>query len=84
MQVYGEDIQEFMGLAIADVLFGTFNPTGKISQTFYCNNYTMIETKENMNMRPNNNNGTGYGIGRGYRYYMNLGVECYILYLNVV
>eukprot|EP01084_Bolivina_argentea_P283731 486022_1 len=49
------------GLAIADVIFGTFNPTGRISQTFYYNNYTLIETKENMNMRPNSTNGTWYG-----------------------
>eukprot|EP01084_Bolivina_argentea_P306339 529359_1 len=55
------------GLAIADVLFGVFNPTAKLTQTWYYNNYTLDITMDNMNMRVNlSGNAT---VGRGYRYF---------------
>eukprot|EP01084_Bolivina_argentea_P283724 486013_1 len=64
------------GLAVADVIFGNFNPSGRLSQTFYFNNYTEIEAKKQFNMRPNMTGNTSsnvwYGVGRGYRYYPGL------------
>ena len=55
------------GLAIADIMFGVFNPTGRLTQTWYYGNYTNEIMMDNMNMRVNltENN----PIGRGYRYY---------------
>merc|ERR1712087_288473 len=54
------------GQAIADVLFGAFNPTGRLTQTFYHANYTAEIQMSDMDMRPNATTGAP---GRGYRYY---------------
>jgi len=54
------------GRAIADVLFGEFNPTGRLTQTFYYANYSAEIQMSNMDMRPNATTGSP---GRGYRYY---------------
>ena len=56
----------FGGPAIADVLFGTFNPTGRLTQTWYRSDYTKEIMMSDMNMRPNEETKSP---GRGYRYY---------------
>ena len=56
----------FGGEAIADVLFGTFNPTGRLTQTWYRDEYTDEVLMSDMNMRPNEDTKSP---GRGYRYY---------------
>eukprot|EP00483_Globobulimina_turgida_P012812 UN12836 len=58
------------GLAIADIVFGAFNPTALLDQTWYFANYTDEVQMVNMDMRPNSTVGQ-YGTtpGRGYRYY---------------
>eukprot|EP01083_Nonionella_stella_P090809 253753_1 len=53
------------GLGAVDVVFGAFNPTGLVSQTWYLGGYVDEVEMTNMNMRPNT---TSYP-GRGYRYY---------------
>eukprot|EP01084_Bolivina_argentea_P283729 486020_1 len=55
------------GLGIADVIFGAFNPTGRLVQTFYYNNYTTQIMMDDMNMRENVTTNTK--VGRGYRYF---------------
>ena len=58
------------GKGIADVIFGKFAPFGRLTQTWYFNNYTNEQYMVNMGMRPNNSDGYGYpNPGRGYRYY---------------
>jgi len=58
------------GLAISDIIFGTFNPTGLLDQTWYYANYINEVQMNNMGMRPNKTNGQyGPNPGRGYRYY---------------
>ncbi|KAL0701058.1 hypothetical protein Bca4012_057180 [Brassica carinata] len=54
------------GLAIADVIFGRYNPSGKLPMTWYPQSYVENLPMSNMNMRPNNS--TGYP-GRTYRFY---------------
>lgn len=53
------------GQAIADVIFGLINPGGRLSQSWYYENYTNIDMS-NMNMRPNAS--AGYP-GRTYRFF---------------
>lgn len=53
------------GQAIADVIFGLVNPGGRLSQSWYYENYTKTDMS-NMNMRPNAT--TGY-LGRTYRFF---------------
>ena len=55
------------GQGVADIIFGAFNPTGLVSQTWYLQDYINEVNMTNMNMRPNKTN-NNYP-GRGYRYY---------------
>ncbi|KAJ0256078.1 Glycoside hydrolase family 3 C-terminal domain-containing protein [Hirschfeldia incana] len=54
------------GLAIADVIFGRYNPSGKLPMTWYPQSYVENLPMSNMNMRSDNS--TGYP-GRTYRFY---------------
>ncbi|KAJ0254520.1 Glycoside hydrolase family 3 C-terminal domain-containing protein [Hirschfeldia incana] len=54
------------GLAIADVIFGRHNPSGKLPMTWYPQSYVENLPMSNMNMRPDSS--TGYP-GRTYRFY---------------
>lgn len=53
------------GAALADVIFGFYNPCGRLSISWYPQSYTKI-SMTNMNMRPDPK--TGYP-GRTYRFY---------------
>eukprot|EP01084_Bolivina_argentea_P252456 423756_1 len=57
------------GQGIADVVFGTFNPTGLTSQTWYLNDYINEVSMLDMGMRPNQSAINVSNAGRGYRYY---------------
>ncbi|XP_057495395.1 beta-xylosidase/alpha-L-arabinofuranosidase 2-like [Actinidia eriantha] len=54
------------GAAIADVIFGFFNPSGRLPMSWYPQSYTDKIPMTNMNMRPDP--ATGYP-GRTYRFY---------------
>ncbi|XP_027351414.1 putative beta-D-xylosidase isoform X2 [Abrus precatorius] len=54
------------GTAIADVIFGTSNPGGRLPMTWYPQGYLAKVPMTNMDMRPNP--ATGYP-GRTYRFY---------------
>ncbi|KAK7329524.1 hypothetical protein VNO77_23694 [Canavalia gladiata] len=54
------------GTAIADVIFGTTNPGGRLPMTWYPQSYLAKVPMTNMDMRPNP--ATGYP-GRTYRFY---------------
>ncbi|KAL7227776.1 hypothetical protein ACSBR1_022620 [Camellia fascicularis] len=54
------------GAAIADVIFGYYNPSGRLPMSWYPQSYTKNIPMTNMNMRPNPF--TGYP-GRTYRFY---------------
>ena len=55
---------EQAGNAIADVLFGDYNPGGRLPVTFYPSSYTSLVNMTDMRMRP-----SGSFPGRTYRYY---------------
>uniref|UniRef100_A0A5B7B2L2 Putative beta-xylosidase/alpha-L-arabinofuranosidase 2-like n=1 Tax=Davidia involucrata TaxID=16924 RepID=A0A5B7B2L2_DAVIN len=54
------------GAAIADVIFGYYNPSGRLPLTWYPQSYADKVPMTNMNMRPDPS--TGYP-GRTYRFY---------------
>ncbi|CAH1429435.1 unnamed protein product [Lactuca virosa] len=54
------------GGALADVIFGRYNPGGRLPMTWYPRSYTDTVTMSNMNMRADPS--TGYP-GRSYRFY---------------
>ncbi|CAN6478262.1 unnamed protein product [Victoria cruziana] len=54
------------GTAIADVIFGTYNPSGRLPVTWYPQSFADKVPMTNMNMRPDPS--TGYP-GRTYRFY---------------
>uniref|UniRef100_A0A7N0TW24 Fibronectin type III-like domain-containing protein n=2 Tax=Kalanchoe fedtschenkoi TaxID=63787 RepID=A0A7N0TW24_KALFE len=54
------------GAAIADVIFGAYNPSGKLPISWYPQSYAEKVSMTNMNMRPDPK--TGYP-GRTYRFY---------------
>ncbi|KAL2477493.1 Beta-D-xylosidase 4 [Forsythia ovata] len=54
------------GAAIADVIFGYYNPSGRLPMTWYPQSYVDKVPMTNMNMRPDP--ATGYP-GRTYRFY---------------
>ncbi|KAL8097525.1 beta-xylosidase/alpha-L-arabinofuranosidase 2-like [Apium graveolens] len=54
------------GAALADILFGFFNPSGRLPMSWYPQSYVNNVNMTNMNMRPDP--ATGYP-GRTYRFY---------------
>lgn len=54
------------GAAIADVIFGYYNPSGRLPMTWYPQSYVDKVPMTNMNMRPDPSNGYP---GRTYRFY---------------
>ncbi|XWS54469.1 hypothetical protein CRYUN_Cryun10bG0092000 [Craigia yunnanensis] len=54
------------GAAIADVIFGYYNPSGRLPMTWYQQSYVDKVPMTNMNMRPDPSNGYP---GRTYRFY---------------
>ncbi|XXG39002.1 hypothetical protein AAC387_Pa01g0076 [Persea americana] len=54
------------GAAIADIIFGRYNPSGRLPMTWYPQSYVDKVPMTNMNMRPDP--ATGYP-GRTYRFY---------------
>ncbi|GFP87085.1 beta-xylosidase/alpha-l-arabinofuranosidase 2 [Phtheirospermum japonicum] len=54
------------GAAIADVIFGSYNPSGRLPMTWYPQSYAEQVNMTDMNMRPNPATGNP---GRTYRFY---------------
>ncbi|XP_068641080.1 beta-D-xylosidase 4 [Aristolochia californica] len=54
------------GAALADVIFGLFNPSGRLPMTWYPQSFADKVPMTNMNMRPDPSNGYP---GRTYRFY---------------
>ncbi|KAK1308142.1 Beta-xylosidase/alpha-L-arabinofuranosidase 2 [Acorus calamus] len=54
------------GAALADIIFGSYNPSGRLPMTWYPESYVDSVPMDNMNMRPDPS--TGYP-GRTYRFY---------------
>ncbi|TXG53852.1 hypothetical protein EZV62_019108 [Acer yangbiense] len=54
------------GAAIADIVFGSYNPSGRLPMTWYPQSYVEKVQMTNMNMRPDASNGYP---GRSYRFY---------------
>ncbi|GAB4838320.1 Endo-1,4-beta-xylanase 2 [Ancistrocladus abbreviatus] len=54
------------GAALADIIFGSYNPSGRLPMTWYPESYVDKVPMTNMNMRPDPS--TGYP-GRTYRFY---------------
>ncbi|KAK4793787.1 hypothetical protein SAY86_011781 [Trapa natans] len=54
------------GAAMADVIFGVYNPSGRLPMTWYPQSYVQKVPMTNMNMRPDTSKGYP---GRTYRFY---------------
>lgn len=67
--------------ALADVLFGTFNPGGRLPYTIYPASFTNETSMFDVGMRPNATSGNP---GRTYRFYTGQVVSISCLALNVV
>ncbi|KAK9697157.1 hypothetical protein RND81_08G018800 [Saponaria officinalis] len=62
------------GSALADVIFGAFNPSGRLPMTWYPQSYAEKVPMTNMNMRPDPKRGYP---GRSYRFYKGETVFCF-------
>ncbi|KAL3669344.1 hypothetical protein V7S43_005721 [Phytophthora oleae] len=64
--VFGGYLGETGGQALTDVLFGEYNPAGRIAQTFYDSDYVSTMSIYDMHMRPTFVTGNP---GRTYRFF---------------